>query len=105
MRRRHSFHRDLYGHSITVNVRSGLLTETELLVNGKEVGFLRERGTGHLPRRLTGELPDFPARPFTVRLDRPAPGLRLPTCTLELEGRNLPMPDQVARPEPSAAAR
>ncbi|MDH6125413.1 hypothetical protein [Kitasatospora sp. GP82] len=105
MRRRHSFHRDQAGHSITVNVRSGRLTETELLVDGKEVGFLRERGPGHLPRRLTGELPDSPGHPFSVRLDRPTAGLHLPTCFLELDGRDWPMADQVARTTPDGAPR
>ncbi|GAA2228834.1 MULTISPECIES: hypothetical protein [Kitasatospora] len=101
MRRRHSYHRDEYGHSVTVNVRSGRLTETELLVDGKEVGFLRERGTGRLPRLLSGELPGFPARPFTVRLERPKRGARETACVLELDGRDLPMPDLVAHPAPS----
>ncbi|MEU9132182.1 hypothetical protein AB0D08_29425 [Kitasatospora sp. NPDC048540] len=90
MRRRHSFHLDRAGHSVTVNIRSGWITETELLVDGREIAFHRAHGPGGLPRTLCGVLPGRPGA-FLVRIDRPAPGAPELRCELELDGAVLPM--------------
>ncbi|MEV4616872.1 hypothetical protein AB0K43_30405 [Kitasatospora sp. NPDC049258] len=98
MRHRHSFRLDRAGHAVQVNIRSGLLTETELLVDGREIAFHRERGPGALPRTLAGAHPDRPDAPYLVRIDRPAPGSAVLRCELEFGGRRLPMAECTATP-------
>ncbi|WP_380286461.1 hypothetical protein [Kitasatospora purpeofusca] len=68
MRQRHSFHLERGGHSFTVHVRSGWITETEVLVDGKEVAFHRVHGHGVYPLTLAAR----PAgeRQLAVRLPR-----------------------------------
>lgn len=87
------FHIDLEGHSITVNLGPGRSGSVELLVDGKVVGYVRER-----TERTTvveGELADEPVRPFTVRIQQPALGLgRPPRCSVLIEGTELPMPQR-----------
>ncbi|MFI6448226.1 hypothetical protein [Kitasatospora sp. NPDC050543] len=102
MRRPYSFHRDHCGHSITVNIRAGRITETELLVDGKEVGFQREHGLGTLPRVLAGELPNDPAGAFQVRIDRPARGSTGLACVLVIGDDELPMADRTVPPHDNA---
>ncbi|WP_405017899.1 hypothetical protein OHV05_13735 [Kitasatospora sp. NBC_00070] len=80
----HRFHRDHGSHSVTVNLRRGLHTEIELLVDGKEVGL--QRVHGHGPWTVRDALPDDPPRPFTVRV-----GSEGPSCVLELDGAEWPM--------------
>lgn len=92
MARSHHFHVDLGDHSVTVNVGSGRGGEVELLVNGKVVGYIRERRGGL--NVLTGELPDEPVRPFRVLVRQPR---LLPSpvrCTLELDGVQRPLPQR-----------
>ncbi|MEV6979046.1 hypothetical protein [Kitasatospora sp. NPDC093806] len=98
MRQRHSFHLDRAEHSVTVNVRSGWITETEVLVDGKEVAFHRVHGHGVYPltlaAQLPADLPDEPPLPLTVRLERtPDPGHPL-ACNLDLGGAVHPMPER-----------
>ncbi|GAA2753506.1 MULTISPECIES: hypothetical protein [Kitasatospora] len=93
MARLHQFHRDLGDHSVTVTVREGVTTEAMLLVDGREVGLQRFHGHGLQYAELSGELPDEPARPFTVHFDRGPqedPALR---CSLDLEGHRWPLPE------------
>ncbi|MER8182321.1 hypothetical protein [Kitasatospora sp. NPDC094015] len=101
MRHRHSFRLDRAGHTVQVNIRSGLLTETELLVDGREVAFRRERGPGALPRTLSGAHPDLPGEVCLVRIDRPAPGSTALRCELEYGGRRHPMAVWGTEPRPS----
>ncbi|GAA2992131.1 hypothetical protein GCM10020229_00760 [Kitasatospora albolonga] len=84
--RRHRFHRDHGGHSVTVFLRQGLHTEAELLVDGKEVGSTRLTGRG--PWTLDDSLPEDPPVPFTVRISPSDP----PVCVLEVAGAAHPMP-------------
>ncbi|WP_354641471.1 hypothetical protein [Kitasatospora camelliae] len=94
MRRRHSFHLDRDGHAVTVNVRAGYITETELLVDGRELAFHREHGQGTRPLVLTAEADRVGGRALSVRVEHPAGGGPL-VCTLEIDGRSWPMPDRV----------
>ncbi|QMU77702.1 hypothetical protein GXW83_20415 [Streptacidiphilus sp. PB12-B1b] len=98
MSHRHYFHLDHAGHSITVGVRSGHTPEVELLVDGKPVGYRHRHGTEATV--LTGELASDPAQPFEVRVSRLRHGARAPVCTLELDGRELPMPERPLAPGP-----
>ncbi|MER5862453.1 hypothetical protein [Kitasatospora sp. NPDC002040] len=83
---RHRFHLDHGGHSVTVNLRHGLHTEIELLVDGKEVGL--QRVHGHGPWTMADVLPDDPPKPFTVRITQDdGPG-----CVLLTDGLERPMP-------------
>ncbi|WP_327682333.1 hypothetical protein [Kitasatospora sp. NBC_00458] len=94
MRQRHSFRLDRAGRSVTVNVRSGRITETELLVDGREVAFHRVHGYGVYPLTLAAHLPGEPPLPLAVRLERSgAPGRPL-TCVLETGGAEHPMPER-----------
>lgn len=82
---RHRFHRDHGGHSVTVNLRRGLLhSELELLVDGKEVGLQRVHDDG--PWTLADQLPDDPPKPFTIRVSVDGP-----SGVLELDGTQWPM--------------
>ncbi|MFB6891653.1 hypothetical protein ACFCX4_20375 [Kitasatospora sp. NPDC056327] len=93
MRQRHSFHLDRGGHSVTVNVRAGWITETELLVDGKEVAFHRVHGHGVYPLLLAAQLPGEPPRPVAVRLERTGDPERPLACSLELDGAVHPVPE------------
>ncbi|MEU4119139.1 hypothetical protein AB0F71_32180 [Kitasatospora sp. NPDC028055] len=97
MRQRYSFHLDRDGHSVTVNVRSGWITETELLVDGKECAFHRTHGHGGYPLTLSGQLAEEPPRPLAVRLDRTGRAEHPLACVLELAGAEHPMPERTAR--------
>jgi hypothetical protein len=92
MTRQHHFHLDHAGHSITVEVRTGHTPEVALLVDGKEVGYRHQRGTDATV--LTSELPDEPALPFELRLDHLRHATRSLTCTLLLDGHEIPMPER-----------
>ncbi|MFC1417769.1 hypothetical protein [Streptacidiphilus cavernicola] len=91
---RRSFHLDHAGHSVTVDLLGGHTVEAELLVDGKELAVRHERGTESL--LLTGELPDDPPQPFTVRVEHARRGARHAACVLVLAGRELPMPERTA---------
>ncbi|MFF7992147.1 hypothetical protein ACFZDG_20410 [Kitasatospora xanthocidica] len=97
MRQRYSFHVDQGGHSVTVNVRSGWITETELLVDGKECGFHRVHGHGSYPLTLAAQLAEEPPRPLTVTLDRTGTTEHPLSCVLDLAGAEHPMPEKTAR--------
>ncbi|MET8700867.1 hypothetical protein ABZW10_18645 [Kitasatospora sp. NPDC004723] len=100
MRQRHSFHLDRGGHSVTVNVRSGWITETEVLVDGKEVAFHRVHGHGVYPLTLAAQLPGLPeepAQPLAVRLERTGVAERPLRCSLELSGAVHPMAERTER--------
>ncbi|MEV0188045.1 hypothetical protein AB0I39_05855 [Kitasatospora purpeofusca] len=94
MRQRHSFHLDRDGHSVTVNVRSGWITETEVLVDGKEVAFHRVHGHGVYPLVLAAQLAEDPPRPLAVRLERTGAPERPLSCTLELGADAQPMAER-----------
>ncbi|MFE4513062.1 hypothetical protein ACFRMQ_02535 [Kitasatospora sp. NPDC056783] len=97
MRQRYSFHLDQGGHSVTVNVRSGWITETELLVDGKECAFHRVHGHGVYPLTLAAQVAEEPPKPVAVRLDRTGVAERPLSCVLELAGAEHPMPERTAR--------
>ncbi|GAA2811534.1 hypothetical protein RMN57_28625 [Kitasatospora sp. CM 4170] len=94
MRQRHSFHLDRGNHSVTVNVRSGWITETELLVDGKELAFHRVHGHGVYPLTLSAQLTGEPPAPVSVRLDRTGVPEHPLACVLELGDATHPMPER-----------
>ncbi|WP_316524469.1 hypothetical protein [Kitasatospora brasiliensis] len=97
MRQRYSFHLDRDGHSVTVNVRSGWITETELLVDGKECAFHRVHGHGAYPLTLAAQVAEEPPTPLAVRLERTGRAEQPLSCVLELAGAEHPMPERTAR--------
>ncbi|MFE4974179.1 hypothetical protein ACFRAR_18970 [Kitasatospora sp. NPDC056651] len=97
MRQRYSFHLDQGGHSVTVNVRSGWITETELLVDGKECAFHRVHGHGVYPLTLAAQIAEEPPKPVAVRLDRTGLAEHPLSCALELAGAEHPMPERTVR--------
>ncbi|MEV7777031.1 hypothetical protein [Kitasatospora sp. NPDC088351] len=97
MRQRHSFHLDQAGHSVTVNVRSGWITETEVLVDGKECAFHRVHGHGVYPLTLAAQLAEEPPLPLSVRLERTGVAGHPLACVLELGGTVRPMAEHVER--------
>lgn len=78
MRRRHHFHTDHAGHSVSVTVETGRAVLVEVLVDGKETGH----GTTHgdRPVAVRVEVPTEPPEWATVRV-WPGPGL--PRCLFE----------------------
>ncbi|MEU3462820.1 hypothetical protein ABZ721_23100 [Streptomyces sp. NPDC006733] len=90
MVRRHHFHLDHLGHSITVNIRAGVHRDIEVLVDGHEVDHERVRGNGLSV--LTAELPDDPAQPFQIRVHQPRFGSSVPQCVLSLGDVDRTMP-------------
>lgn len=98
MTQRHYFHLDHAGHSITVGVHTGHRPEVELLVDGKPVGYLHQRGTDATV--LTSELPVDPPQPFEVRVSHLRHATRTLSSTLVLDGRELPMPERPLVPGP-----
>lgn len=93
MTRAHRFHLDVQGHSVTVQTRHAM-RETELLVDGKTVGYQRTQAGHRKPTvALAAELPGDPPQPFGVTLRvGDAPGLAA-TCDLDIAGRRYPMPE------------
>ncbi|WP_236242624.1 hypothetical protein [Streptomyces sp. CC228A] len=86
------FHIDIGDHSVTVNLGHGRSGSAELLVDGKVIGYVRERAGR--TTSVEGELAEDPVRPFTVRIRQPALGLGAPECTLEIGGDRVPMPER-----------
>ncbi|MGW0816449.1 hypothetical protein ACWD00_24835 [Streptomyces viridiviolaceus] len=93
MTRAHRFHLDVAGHSVTVLTRHAT-RETELLVDGKTVGYQRTPA-GHRRHTvaLAAELPGDPPQPFDVTLRAGDAAGHTATCVLEIAGRRYPMPD------------
>ncbi|MFF4433232.1 hypothetical protein ACFYZ4_29240 [Streptomyces sp. NPDC001513] len=72
MRRRHHFHIDHAGHSVSATVQTGHTAVVEVLVDGKETGY----ATTHADHPVTVhvELPTEPPTPVSVRATaRPEP--------------------------------
>ncbi|KOG57898.1 hypothetical protein ADK75_00340 [Streptomyces virginiae] len=78
MRRRHHFHIDHHGHSVSATVQTGRTAVVEVLVDGKETGY----ATTHHDHPVTVhvELPTDPPTQVTVRA---TPGPGLPRCIFE----------------------
>ncbi|WP_406859329.1 hypothetical protein ABZO31_03105 [Streptomyces sp. HUAS MG47] len=77
MRRRHHFHVDHAGHSVSVTVQTGHTSQVEVLVDGKETGHattLHDR-----PVVVDVELPTDPPTPVAVHV---TPGPGIPRCFL-----------------------
>ncbi|MFC9733086.1 hypothetical protein [Streptomyces roseolus] len=81
MRRRHHFHIDYRGHSVSATVETGLRPVVEVLVDGKETGHAAIRADR--PVTVPIELPTDPPTPATVRATA-GPGV--PRCLLIAEG-------------------
>ncbi|MEU7293183.1 hypothetical protein AB0A76_08265 [Streptomyces exfoliatus] len=77
MKRRHHFHIDYLGHSVSATVQTGHAPVVEVLVDGKETGYAETRGDR--PVTIPVELPTEP--PTTV-LVRATPGPGAPRCLL-----------------------
>ncbi|MFD5768029.1 hypothetical protein ACFWIN_19655 [Streptomyces sp. NPDC127049] len=81
MRRRHHFHIDYRGHSVSATVETGLRPVVEVLVDGKETGHMAAKEDR--PVAVPIELPTDPPTPATVRATL-GPGV--PRCLLLAEG-------------------
>ncbi len=92
MSRRHEFHTDHTGHSITVTVRAGPSRALELLVDGKEVAHRDHLGAG--TTLLSAELPGQPPVPFRVAVHQPRFGSCVPHCSLLIAGAQDPLPER-----------
>ncbi|MEU5215094.1 hypothetical protein AB0G79_02700 [Streptomyces sp. NPDC020807] len=77
MSRRHHFHIDYLGHSISATVQTGHAPVLEVLVDGKETGYATTKGDR--PLTVAVELPNDP--PTTVSV-RATPGPGVPRCLL-----------------------
>ncbi|MFF1507289.1 hypothetical protein [Streptomyces sp. NPDC058326] len=77
MSRRHHFHIDHRGHSVSATVQTGHRPVVEVLVDGKETGYAR--GDGDRPVTVPVELPTDPPTTVTVRA---TPGPGVPRCLL-----------------------
>ncbi|MGW0366694.1 hypothetical protein [Streptomyces sp. NPDC002990] len=78
MKRRHHFHIDHEGHSVTATVETGPTIVVEVLVDGKETGFATADGD-HLTT-VSVELPTDPPTPVHIRV---TPGPGIPRCLFE----------------------
>ncbi len=89
------FHIDIGDHSVTVNLGHGRSGSAELLVDGKVIGYVRERAAHHLRRGRVGG----GSRTAVHRSDPAARalGLGAPECTLEIGGDRVPMPERRTR--------
>jgi hypothetical protein len=92
MSHRQHFHVDHGLHSITLNTRAGHVTEIELLIDGKEMGY--HRGHYTQPIVLPGELADELSTRFLVRIERKPHGSHPVSCFLEIDGRQQPIPER-----------
>ncbi|MGW1931602.1 hypothetical protein [Streptomyces sp. NPDC001919] len=77
MSRRHHFHTDHLGHSVSATVQTGHRLVVEVLVDGKETGHATTKDDG--PVTVAVELPTDPPTPVTVRA---VAGPGEPGCTL-----------------------
>ncbi|MET9671950.1 hypothetical protein ABZY68_02480 [Streptomyces sp. NPDC006482] len=77
MRRRHHFHIDHLGHSISVTVQTGHTPVVEVLVDGKETGYATTKDDR--PVTVPVELPTDPPTAVSVRATL-GPGV--PRCLL-----------------------
>ncbi|MCH0541712.1 hypothetical protein I3F58_19505 [Streptomyces sp. MUM 203J] len=84
------FHIDIGDHSVTLNLGPGRAGWAELLVDGKVIGYVRERASR--TTLVEGELAGDPVRPFTLRIRQPVPGIGTPECTVLIDGDELRMP-------------
>ncbi|MFD6889646.1 hypothetical protein [Streptomyces sp. NPDC059957] len=91
MRRRHHFHIEYAGHSVSATVQSGHTPVVHVLVDGKETGYATTRDDH--PVTVHVELPTDPPTPVSVRA---TPGPGLPRCILEARGAE----DHVMSPRP-----
>ncbi|QES52740.1 hypothetical protein DEJ50_29180 [Streptomyces venezuelae] len=78
MRRRHHFHTDHLGHSVSATVQTGHTVVVEVLVDGKETGHATTRRD--VPVTVTVELPTDPPTRASVRA---AAGPGAPACRFE----------------------
>ncbi|MFD4143905.1 MULTISPECIES: hypothetical protein [unclassified Streptomyces] len=81
MRRRHHFHIDHLGHSVSATVQTGRTSVVEVLIDGKETGHVttsRDRSVA-----VAVELPTDPPTPVSVRA---TPGPGVPHCVCEFHG-------------------
>ncbi|MGW3465181.1 hypothetical protein ACWDE9_38930 [Streptomyces olivaceoviridis] len=92
MSRSHRFHLDVAGHSVTVQTRMAA-HETELLVDGKVVGYQCAQAGHRRPIALAAELPGDPPQPFGVTLHADDATGRTAVCVLEIAGCRQPMPE------------
>lgn len=92
MGRRHHFQLDVESHSVTVNVYSGRPREVELLVDGEEVARRQVQSAGSYV--LTADLPEDRTRPLRIRVHQPRFGSSVPSCSVELDGVQQPMPER-----------
>ncbi|MFE3760176.1 hypothetical protein ACFXPI_00160 [Streptomyces sp. NPDC059104] len=81
MRRRHHFHIDYAGHSVSATVQTGRTPVVEVLVDGKETGHGTTRGDQ--PVTVDVELPSDPPIEVSVRA---TPGPGTPRCMLLAAG-------------------
>ncbi|CAM5506521.1 hypothetical protein [Streptomyces narbonensis] len=77
MSRRHHFHTDYLGHSVSVTVQTGHTSVVEVLVDGKETGHAT--ATDDRPVTVPIELPTDPPTAVSVRATT-GPGV--PRCLL-----------------------
>lgn len=89
MRRRHHFHVDHAGHSVSVTVQTGHTAVVWVLVDGKETGYATTRDDH--PVTVDVELPTEPPTAVSVRA---VPGPGVPRCVLQAGG----LADQVMSP-------
>ncbi|MEV4946455.1 hypothetical protein [Streptomyces sp. NPDC053755] len=81
MTRRHHFHLDHAGHSVSVTVQTGHGAAVVVLVDGKETGYVKL--SGDRPVTVAVELPTDPPSQAVVRV---TPGPDAPHCVLEAPG-------------------
>lgn len=96
----HRFHLEVEGHSVTVQTRHAA-RETELLVDGKVVGYQHAHAGHHeTTTTLAAELPGDPPQPFRVTLRPGETPERAGDCVLEIAGRRHPVPElPLTRPD------
>ncbi|MFG2338846.1 hypothetical protein [Streptomyces yangpuensis] len=78
MRRRHHFHIDHAGHSVSATVQTGRTAVVEVLVDGKETGH----ATTHHDHPVTVRI-ELPTDPPTKASVRATPGPGIPRCVFE----------------------
>ncbi|QMU69118.1 hypothetical protein [Streptacidiphilus sp. P02-A3a] len=79
MARCRQFHARYGSHAITVAVQRGRARDVELLVDGRQVGFIRERAGDVV--MLAGVIVDDPPQFFHVRIEHLRQRSHGPICT------------------------